>query len=154
MPAPSTGTPPSRFVTLPKASVVAHAPAPTQVYELRVLEGSPVQTVNVPLKSSGRAATFTEYRGCPPMGVDGAFSGPRQFGNRQALTEAEVKDVHAFVASRVVSMQKGAAGVYEATDPILRGMSLVRPLAEFLSMELLPAESLAAEVAKPVAMAG
>lgn len=151
---PAKPEPASRFVTLPKAEVQVRGAAPVSVYEMRTLEGCPVQTLNVPLYSTGRVATFTAYRGNPNVNENGQLVGPVQHGNRQSLTEAEVQDIHAYVKSHVCATNRGAAGVYPAGDQVLRGMSNIRPLAEFLSMELIPAEALAAAVAKPVSMAG
>lgn len=137
-------------VTLPKADIAYHVEEPTRLYELRVLEGCPKQTINV---AAGRA-TFSAFAGNPQLSDDGTLVGRLTYP-RQRLTDAEVAAIKEYVKRHVVlQAPSGTGNVYEIGHAALRGQKNIRPLAEFLSLVPIPESAVEAETAKPVSMAG
>lgn len=159
---PATEAPPAKSkpkaaprpipVKLPAVDIRVPDPEPTKLYELRTLDGCPRQNV-----SCAGIATFARYRGVPQMSVEGEIVGHVDYGNRQRLTEAEVKKVLESISRRVVVIRSGGTGgIYNKTDSALRGLRReeIRPLGAFLSMTEIPEDLQEAEKEQPVSMAG
>lgn len=134
-------------VRLAPEDLVIAKEEPTRLYELRVLEGSPKQSIRVAAVN----AVFGMFAGCPALDEDGKLVGRLSYP-RQRLTAKEVETIRAYVRARVVLVRPAGTGnVYLAGDPAIRGQ-VVRPLAEFLSLTPIP-EAEAVEP-RPVSMAG
>lgn len=138
-------------VKLPEADTRIPEPEPTKLYELRTLDGCPRQNL-----TCAGIATFARYRGVPQMSVEGEIVGHVDYGNRQRLTDAQVKKVLESIRKRVVVLRPNGGGLYCVGDPALAGLRRddVLPLGKFLSMTEIPEDLQEAEKEQPVSMAG
>lgn len=137
-------------VELPQDEVQVDPPEPTKLYELRVLDGCPKQTLNV----GAAGATFSAFRGHPPMDADGNIIGHVDAGMRQRLTKAQVDTIVGWVKSRVVARIGAMHSVFKRGDAALKGQTEVQPLAKYLSLIEIPETVQAQEASRAVAMAG
>lgn len=138
---------PLASIVIGSEALVYSDPEPTRLYELRVLDGCPKQTINV----GAAGATFSKFAGNPALDAGGNLVGRLEFP-RQRLTAKQVALIVEYVKGRRVIPTGGTANVYPMDHPSLKGQPGVRPLAEYLSLR--PVSEAEVSEPEPVSMAG
>lgn len=138
-------------IVLPRSDLVVPPPEPMRLYELRVLDGCPKQSITV----GAARATFSKFAGNPALNEAGDLVGRLEYP-RQMLSEREVGLIKESIAKRVVLLDAGnATNIYDVGHAALRGQPphKVRPLAEFVSLVPI-SDAAAGPEPEPVSMAG
>ena len=141
-------------VTIPVVEVKLPEPLATKVYELRTLDGSPLQNINVPVRDErddGHVVTFAAFRGVPMSDAEGRWIGrPPDRGARNSLTDKMLDELKTWVANHVVIRSEPMRGVYALDHKVVKQRADAEPLARYVAIIEITAEDAAAEAASAV----